>query len=91
MHRDMLAELPAGTENLGTTAVCQIQGIYAPKRLIAVQGHPEFTGQIVRELLETRKKAGIFTEEMFQEMIGRVDNKHDGIIVAKAFLKFLEE
>lgn len=91
MHRDMIVELPTGTENLGSTAVCKIQGMYAPKRLITVQGHPEFTSEIVRELLETRKRAGIFPEEMFQEMMGRVDNKHDGLAVSMAFLNFLEE
>lgn len=91
MHRDIVVELPAGTENLGATAACEVQGMYTPKRLITVQGHPEFTGEIVREILETRKGAGIFTEEMFQEMISRVDDKHDGLTVARAFLGFLKE
>lgn len=91
MHRDMIMEMPMGTENLGYTGPCMIQGLYTRKRLISLQGHPEFNSEIVREILEVRKKNRIITHEMFAEMIGRVDNKHDGVIVAIAFLNFLRE
>lgn len=91
MHRDIVLEIPMGTENIGSTLTCKIQGLYSQRRLITLQGHPEFTSEIVREILEIRKKGGIFTREIFTEMIGRVDDKHDGMVVARAFLKFMRE
>jgi hypothetical protein len=56
-----------------------------------VQGHPEFTGRIVREILESRKGMGILSDEIYQGGIDRVDDEHDGVEIARAFLKFLRE
>jgi hypothetical protein len=76
-------------EALGASPTCEVQGLYAPRRLISVQGHPEFNEHIVRELLVTRHEKGILNDEQFKDMIGRVADRHDGVVVAGAFLKFL--
>ncbi|KAF8248910.1 class I glutamine amidotransferase-like protein [Wilcoxina mikolae CBS 423.85] len=91
MHRDVVCTLPPEVENLGTTEKCEIQGMYAPEKFISVQGHPEFTEEIVREILGVRREAGVFTEGEFEDMIGRVGKVQDGVLVATAFLKFLFE
>ena len=56
-----------------------------------MQGHPEFSKEIVTELLEMRHKQGIFDDEVYEGGISRVGRDHDGVIVAKAFLRFLME
>ena len=38
MHRDIVYNYPEGCEELGSTNVCRVQGMYMPKRLITVQG-----------------------------------------------------
>lgn len=91
MHRDIVFEYPEGVEALAYTDKCAVQGMYVPKRFITVQGHPEFNEEIVREVLETRHKQGIFDDEAFNDAIGRVDKYQDGVVVAAAFLKFLLE
>lgn len=91
MHRDIVWEYPEGTEELGYTDKCAVQGFYIPKRVIAVQGHPEFNGEIVRHILNARHALGIFNDEQFKDGIERVDRYHDGVVVAAAFLKFLLE
>lgn len=91
MHRDIIYEYPAGVEDLAYTDKCAVQGMYIPKRLITVQGHPEFNEEIVRELLIARHKAKIFDDEVFEDGMSRVDKYQDGVVVAKAFLKFLLE
>ena len=93
IHRDIVKvdALPEGIENLGYTDTCKIQGMYKRGRFISVQGHPEFTPGIVRELLDKRLEMGIFTKEMYAESIARVENQHDGIAVGAAFLRFLLE
>ena len=91
MHRDIVYNYPEGTEELAYTDKCAVQGMYIPNRLITVQGHPEFTEEIVRELLIARHGSGIFNDEMFEDAMCRVDKYHDGVVVAQAFLRFLLE
>jgi len=89
MHRDVVVANPPGSTSLASTALCPVQGFYLPKRYITVQGHPEFTGPIVSEIIRNRHKQGVFDEEMYKEAIGRADNEHDGVAVARGFLNFL--
>lgn len=91
MHRDIVYELPEGTEQLAYTEKCSVQGFYISKRLITVQGHPEFNEEIVRELLIARHDQGIFDDEHFKDAMGRVDKYQDGVVVAQAFLRFMLE
>jgi len=91
MHRDVVYEYPEGTEQLAYTAKCAVQGMYIEKRLITVQGHPEFHEEIMKVILAARHGQGIFSDEMFTDSIARVDKYQDGVLVSKAFLKFLLE
>ncbi|QSZ28762.1 hypothetical protein DSL72_003267 [Monilinia vaccinii-corymbosi] len=91
MHKDAVCEYPTEVEPLAYTDKCATHGMYIKGRLITVQGHPEFTGDIVRELMEARHDVGIFDDETFNEAIGRIKEDHDGVVVAQAFLKFMRE
>ncbi|KAG0652502.1 glutamine amidotransferase [Hyphodiscus hymeniophilus] len=46
MHRDIVYNYPDGVESLAYTEKCAVQGMYIPKRVITVQGHPEFNEEI---------------------------------------------
>jgi len=91
MHRDIVFSYPSGVEELAYTDKCAVQGMYVPKRLITVQGHPEFDEDIVRELLVFRHQQKIFDDEVFEDAMKRVGKQQDGVVVAKAFLRFLLE
>lgn len=91
MHQDIAYSYPEGVEALASTDKCEVQAMYAPKRLISVQGHPEFTGEIVREICETRLALKVFDEPTYESAIERVDNDHDGLVIGRAFLRFLVE
>ncbi|KAL2006265.1 hypothetical protein VTN00DRAFT_9919 [Thermoascus crustaceus] len=91
MHRDIVFYYPPNVVPLGSSPRCAVQGMYSPRRFITVQGHPEFTEDIVSEILEARSKAGVFTEDEYKEAMARVGNEHDGIAVGVAFLRFLIE
>ena len=91
MHRDAVYECPEGVEKLGGSPRCLTQGMYAKGKFISVQGHPEFTQQIVSEIVENRHEQGIFTDEMYEDAMARVGAAHDGVTVAAAFLRFLLE
>jgi hypothetical protein len=65
--------------------------MYIPKRVMTVQGHPEFTEEIMRELLDSAYASGFFDKDLFEDSIKRVDKYQDGVVVAQAFLRFLLE
>jgi hypothetical protein len=64
--------------------------MYSPGRYITVQGHPEFTGEIMDEILNNRHKAGIFSDEVYEDGMKRAPIEHDGVIIARAFLNFMK-
>ena len=91
MHRDVLLTYPEGVIPLGSSPKCEVQGMYIPKRMISVEGHPEFTEDIVREILDNRRKKGIFEGEIYEDAVRRVGNKQNGVQIATGFLRFLTE
>lgn len=91
MHKDIVFDYPPGVEKLGASPRCLTQGMYAKARLISVQGHPEFHEGIVSRLVKMRHEQGIFEDEQARDALSRVGDKHDGVIIAQAFLRFLLE
>ncbi|EKD21704.1 uncharacterized protein L3040_004927 [Drepanopeziza brunnea f. sp. 'multigermtubi'] len=91
MHRDAIFSYPEGVEGLASTSACSTHAMYAKGRFISVQGHPEFTREIMTEVLEARHAQGVFSDEIYKSGSERVDRHQDGVVVAQAFLKFLLE
>jgi GMP synthase-like glutamine amidotransferase len=91
MHTDAVLTVPAGAQLLGFNSECEVQGLYIPGRYLTVQGHPEFTEDIITEILVNRHKVGIFPDDVFSEAMIRAPVHHDGIAIGRAFLKFLRE
>ena len=91
MHRDIIFDYPSNVVPLGSSPLCAVQGMYLPRRLITVQGHPEFTEEIVSEIVATRKNAGVFNEEQTEDAIHRASLEHDGVAIGVTLLKFLLE
>ncbi|KAF2275561.1 class I glutamine amidotransferase-like protein [Westerdykella ornata] len=91
MHRDIVFEYPKEVEKLGASPRCLVQGMYVKGKFITIQGHPEFNDEIVSEILRNRNAQGIFDDVQYKEAMDRVKNPHDGIAVAKGFLRFLLE
>ncbi len=65
--------------------------MYIPRRMIAVQGHPEFNGFIMREMLARRYEMGLFDAATLQDAMLRADDAHDGVHIAGVFLRFLRD
>lgn len=89
MHRDMVYTYPPGVDDLGSSPVCTTQGMYTPGHLITVQGHPEFTSEIMKEIIDTRHSTGIFDDVAYKEHAKKIALPHDGVIVGQAFIRFL--
>ncbi|KAK0721708.1 class I glutamine amidotransferase-like protein [Lasiosphaeria miniovina] len=91
MHRDQAFGLPAGAELLAESDKCANHGFVMPGRAITVQGHPEFTEDMIREILEARHATGLFSDELFQSGMDRKGNEQDGVLMARVFLKFIQQ
>ena len=91
MHRDQVFGVPAGAELLASTDICQNQGFVIADKVITVQGHPEFATDIMTELLESRHSMGLFTDDMFKDATKRNRQDHDGLLVARGFIRFLQQ
>ncbi len=55
MHQDEIRGMPTGAHLLASTEKCENQGMYQKGRLITVQGHPEYTEEIVEYSLHARR------------------------------------
>ncbi|KAG6040787.1 hypothetical protein E4U41_007056 [Claviceps citrina] len=91
MHRDIVHSFPSDAVPLGSNAFCPVQAMYKPGEYLTVQGHPEFTEDIISEILVNRHKAGIFSDEVYEGAMARVSVPHDGVAVGRAILKFIRE
>lgn len=82
--------LPKGTQVhvWGTSEHTGVQGVYIQKRMFTTQGHMEFNEAMVKRQLEMRVKAGSLSEKDADEASERADWIHDGLVVAKAVIRF---
>ena len=89
MHKDILSTYPEGVEALGRSAVCDVQGMIVPRKLMTLQGHPEFGEDIMLQLLEAHDESEDEDDKLYHDAMSRVGLKHDGTLVAQAFIRFL--
>lgn len=89
MHRDIVFEFPKDAVPLASNDICTVQAMYSPGKYISVQGHPEFTQELISEVLYNRHKQGIFSDELYEDAVKRAGLDHDGVAIARGFLRFL--
>ncbi|KAL2613058.1 hypothetical protein R1flu_024750 [Riccia fluitans] len=63
VHRDQVQELPLGGELLGLSERTGIEMFSIGDHVLAIQGHPEFTEDVVTDLIDSRLASGILKEE----------------------------
>ncbi|KAL3680021.1 hypothetical protein R1sor_022977 [Riccia sorocarpa] len=91
VHRDQVKEIPPGGELLGSSERTAIEMFSVGDHVLAIQGHPEFTEDVVANLIDSRLEAGVLKEKEAKE--GKESMKEgpeDREIVqrmCKAFLK----
>ncbi|KAF5004551.1 hypothetical protein FDECE_8963 [Fusarium decemcellulare] len=88
MHRDAVIETPPHVEVIGSSPRCGVQIMYQPGRVLGFQGHPEFDRLITESLLKQRLDEGILEVPLYEDAMARVENKHDGAMIAKVMCKF---
>lgn len=91
MHQDAVLSIPDRCENLGYSERCGIQGLYRKGSVFTVQAHPEFTEDVMQDLLDSRHESGVFNDDMFRDASSRSGKEHGGLRVSRAIWTFLLE
>ncbi|KAF9037009.1 class I glutamine amidotransferase-like protein [Hymenopellis radicata] len=93
MHRDYVVSLPEGYELLAENDVCTVQGfvkeVEGKIEVITVQGHPEFTEDIVDKLVTVRGESGILSQDIVKDVARRRKDPTDGAKIADAIWKVI--
>ena len=56
VHQDQVVQLPLGAELLGGNEFCPNLFFTIEDQVLGIQGHPEFTGEIMHEILDAREE-----------------------------------
>lgn len=86
-HRDQVTRLPEGAQLLASSDFCPNAAYMLDERVLCFQGHPEFTADFSRSLLQLRQ--GIYTPEFYASGLGSLQQEHDGHIVGGWMLDFI--
>ncbi|KAI8929008.1 class I glutamine amidotransferase-like protein [Entophlyctis helioformis] len=87
-EQDHVVEAPPGFQVTGSTQLSPVQIMHSD-RCFSVQGHPEFSSGVVRELIHMRRASGVLAGDACDKWLGLVDRPTDGLLVARSMLHFL--
>lgn len=86
VHRDQVFTLPPGAALLMTTKQCPIQAFYVPNKCLCLQGHPEFTTDIVRRIVENIKHSD---PDAYDVAMRTIDDPDHGLQFGYALTRFV--
>ncbi|KAK8084305.1 class I glutamine amidotransferase-like protein [Apiospora hydei] len=93
LHSDevVVAEdnLPPTWSSIGSSMLCQIQGLYQPGRVLTYQGHPEFDRIIMNDFVRRLVKAGAIDACVSDTYLMFVERDDTRILAAEVLLRFL--
>jgi len=105
MHRDHVPSVPPLFYLLGSTSTTKNQGMVQfsdpdarppvadgpmPQiHILTLQGHPEFTGGIVKEVIKARSERGIIDKDTANNGLDCADKRDDGVSIGRVIWQVL--
>ena len=87
-HQDQVVKLPPGAELLGGNSFCPVAFYEIDNQVLGIQGHPEFSVSIMRDLLPVFKKE--LTPSVYEESVRSLENgSPDNLLVAQWIVNFI--
>ena len=86
-HRDQVETLPPGATRMASSEFCENAAFYIGTRVMAFQGHPEFTAEYARRLLPRRQMC--IGEEIYQRGMSTLDQPNDSERVGRWLGEFI--
>ncbi|KAG0306696.1 hypothetical protein BGZ98_001897 [Dissophora globulifera] len=92
LHQDIVHDVPEGFTLMASTSHTTNQSMISnDNTIVSIQGHPEFTGTIMKEFIKARTANGTFSKELSEASMAIVDNPVDNVKVAARLLEFALE
>jgi len=88
LNKEMVTELPAGFTVFGSNALCPIQGLVKNNTIFTIQGHPEFTPDLIQALLLSRR--GKLPDDVIDRGVSRANNPIDQKWLADLIITFFK-
>ncbi|MBP8771060.1 MAG: hypothetical protein KBH26_04570, partial [Thiopseudomonas sp.] len=87
-HRDQVTALPAGATLLAQSEFCENAAFIIGQQVLCFQGHPEFTHDFSRQLLQIRQ--AVYCPDEYQAACNSLQDAHDGQAIAQWMLCFVQ-
>ncbi|KXU38901.1 amidotransferase [Ventosimonas gracilis] len=85
-HQDQVTQLPEGAQLLASSDFCPNAAYRIGGQVLCFQGHPEFTHEYSRDLLNLRREA--FGETVYQAGIESLAKEQQGAQIAEWMIRF---
>ncbi|MFM5423872.1 glutamine amidotransferase [Aeromonas veronii] len=86
-HQDQVALLPPGATRLAGNDFCPNFMFLQGDNIVAIQGHPEFSVEYNRALIERRR--GLLPDERYQSSLSSLEGEVDSATMMQWLLQFL--
>lgn len=86
-HQDQVALLPPGATRLAGNDFCPNFMFLQGNNIVAIQGHPEFSVEYNRALIERRR--GVLPDERYQSSLSSLEGEVDSATMLQWLLQFL--
>jgi len=87
-HQDQVTALPPAARIYAENELCAISGFRLGKSIITFQGHPEFTNDYMKSIIERRRDS--MGERVYQQALNTVDDTTDRELVGQWIVNFLK-
>ena len=87
-HKDQVTSLPDGAELLATNEFCPNAMYVIGHHVLTFQGHPEFTNDYSRDLIQMRRD--LLGEDKANAGLASLESKPDGDLIASWIVNFIE-
>jgi len=87
VHQDAVVQVPEGAVNLGGTAVSPCEAFVLGGLALGIQGHPEFSPQVVETILDLRE--GVVEPALLKEARSRLLLEEDSQWLSEFIYSFL--
>lgn len=90
-HRDEVVDLPPRAELLASSDKTRVEMFCCGDHVMGIQGHPEYTKDILRHLVDRLLQRGLITDRYAEELKAKVDTwEPDGESWRKLCVSFLK-
>ncbi|MDM7858703.1 amidotransferase [Thiopseudomonas acetoxidans] len=88
-HRDQVTRLPEQAVRIASSEFCPNAAYVVGEQVLCFQGHPEFTHDFSRALLNLRRS--IYSPEFYAQCLASLEQQHDGRVVAGWMAEFVAQ